>query len=210
MKQFLSMISFILVIMNVAVTANNNYLTEEITMQDRKVIQKPTKMIIGIECRTSNAPDAGPHDIPRHWEKFYTNNILNKIPNKTSNEVIALYCDYEGDYTQPYSLVIGCEVSTVDEIPEGKAEDYPEARKPAYKLEIDFGPLGKKRSSAQITHHYTKEDLLGKQIIAVVNFPPKQIGKFVSEVLTLGLPNENGTIILTEPTTKVPNGSRLF
>jgi tRNA-binding protein len=91
-----------------------------------------------------------------------------------------------------------------------KAEDYPEARKPAYKLEIDFGPLGIKRSSAQITHRYSKEELLGKQIIAVVNFPPKRIGKFVSEVLTLGLPDENGMVVLTEPTRKVPDGSRLF
>lgn len=91
-----------------------------------------------------------------------------------------------------------------------KVEDYPEARKPAYKLEIDFGPLGKKRSSAQITQHYSKEELLGRQIIAVINFPPKQIGKFVSEVLTLGLPDENGMIVLTEPTRKVPNGSKLF
>jgi tRNA-binding protein len=91
-----------------------------------------------------------------------------------------------------------------------KVDDFPEARKPAYKLEIDFGPLGKKRSSAQITHHYSKEDLLGKQIIAVVNFPPKQIGKFISEVLTLGLPDENGNIILTEPTKKVPNGNKLY
>ncbi len=89
-------------------------------------------------------------------------------------------------------------------------EDYPEARKPAYKLEIDFGPLGKKRSSAQITTHYTKEELLGKQIIAVVNFPPKQIGKFISEVLSLGLPDEAGNVVLTTPTQKVPNGSRLF
>jgi tRNA-binding protein len=91
-----------------------------------------------------------------------------------------------------------------------KVEDYPEARKPAYKLEIDFGPLGKKRSSAQITQHYSKEELLGKQVIAVVNFPPKQIGKFVSEVLTLGLPDENGNVVLVEPTRKVPNGSKLF
>lgn len=91
-----------------------------------------------------------------------------------------------------------------------KVEEYPEARKPAYKLEIDFGPLGKKRSSAQITNHYSKEELIGKQIIAVLNFPPKQIGKFVSEVLTLGLPDENGSVILTEPSKKVPNGSKLF
>ena len=91
-----------------------------------------------------------------------------------------------------------------------KVEDYPEARKPAYKLEIDFGPLGKKRSSAQITQHYSKEELLGKQVIAVVNFPPKQIGKFVSQVLTLGLPDENGLVVLTQPTRKVPNGNKLF
>lgn len=89
-------------------------------------------------------------------------------------------------------------------------EDYPEARKPAYKLEIDFGAFGRKRSSAQITQHYRKEDLIGKQIIAVVNFPPKQIGKFMSEVLTLGLPDKEGHVILLEPTVKVPNGNRLF
>lgn len=88
--------------------------------------------------------------------------------------------------------------------------DFPEARKPAYKLEIDFGDLGIKRSSAQITQHYKKEDLVGKQVIAVVNFPPKQIGKFFSEVLTLGLPDEKGNVVLLEPTVKVPNGSRLF
>lgn len=89
-------------------------------------------------------------------------------------------------------------------------EDYPEARKPAYKLEIDFGELGRKRSSAQIIQHYRKEDLLGKQVIAVVNFPLKQIGKFMSEVLTLGLPDQQGNVVLLEPTMKVPNGGRLF
>lgn len=91
-----------------------------------------------------------------------------------------------------------------------KVEDYPEARKPAYKLEIDFGPLGAKRSSAQITQHYSKEGLLGMQVIAVVNFPTKQIGKFISEVLTLGVPDENGFVVLMQPTKKVPNGSKLF
>ena len=90
-------------------------------------------------------------------------------------------------------------------------EDFPEARKPAYKLQIDFGPeLGVKRSSAQVTTHYNKEELLGKQVIAVVNFPPKQIGKFFSEVLTLGLPDANGQVVLVRPTLDVPKGSRLF
>lgn len=91
-----------------------------------------------------------------------------------------------------------------------KAEEFPEAHKPAYKLEIDFGPLGVKRSSAQITHHYSREELQGKQIIAVVNFPPKQVGKFRSEVLVLGLPDENGHIVLTVPSQSAPNGSRLY
>lgn len=89
-------------------------------------------------------------------------------------------------------------------------EDYPEARKPAYKLEIDFGPFGKRRSSAQITQHYWKEELIGRQIIAAVNFPPKQIGKFMSEVLILGLPDEKQQVVLLEPSLKVPNGGRLF
>lgn len=90
-----------------------------------------------------------------------------------------------------------------------KAEEYPEARKPAYKLEIDFGPLGKKRSSAQITHHYRTGDLVGKQVVAVVNFPPKQVGKFISEVLVLGLPDEEGKIALLESKIQVPNGGRV-
>ena len=89
-------------------------------------------------------------------------------------------------------------------------EDYPEARKPAYKLQIDFGPLGIKKSSAQITTHYSKEQLIGKQVIAVVNFPPKQIGKFLSEVLTLGLSDAEGAVVLLESLIKVPNGAKLF
>src|SRR6266704_5034061 len=86
------------------------------------------------------------------------------------------------------------------------AEPFPQARKPAYKLTIDFGPeIGIKRSSAQITN-YTKEELLGKQVIAVVNFPPRQIGPFLSEVLTLGVPDEEGNVVLLAPTTDVPLG----
>lgn len=88
-------------------------------MKNYTVVQKPSIVLMGIECRTSNAPDAGPQDIPKHWEKFFAENVINQIPNKTSNEVLALYCDYEGDYTQPYSLVIGCPVSSFDVIPEG-------------------------------------------------------------------------------------------
>lgn len=90
-------------------------------------------------------------------------------------------------------------------------EDFPEARKPAYKLTIDFGPeIGTKKSSAQITTHYTKGELVGKQVVAVVNFPQKQIGPFVSEVLTLGLPDANGNVVLLVPTAGVPNGGRMY
>lgn len=90
-------------------------------------------------------------------------------------------------------------------------EDFPEARKPAYKLTIDFGPeIGVKKSSVQITKHYTKNEIVGKLVIGVVNFPPKQIGHFLSEVLTLGLPDENGDVVLLMPTKKVPKGARMF
>lgn len=91
------------------------------------------------------------------------------------------------------------------------AEDFPEARKPAYKLSIDFGAeIGIKRSSAQITDHYTKGELVGKQVISVVNFPPKQIGPFVSEVLTLGVQDGEGKVVLLSPTKEVPNGGKMF
>lgn len=88
--------------------------------------------------------------------------------------------------------------------------DYPEARKAAYKVKVDFGELGIKMSSAQITAHYTKEELLGKQIVGVVNFPRKQIGKFMSEFLVTGFADENGDIVLTALNGKVPNGSKMI
>ena len=91
------------------------------------------------------------------------------------------------------------------------AEPFPEARKPALKLVIDFGPsIGRKKSSAQITEHYAAEALLGRKVAAVVNFAPRQIGKFMSEVLTLGFADAAGAVVLFQPDHPVPNGSRLF
>jgi tRNA-binding protein len=91
------------------------------------------------------------------------------------------------------------------------AQPFPEARKPAIKLWIDFGePLGQKTSSAQITGHYRPDQLIGRQVCAVVNLPPRQIGPFVSEVLTLGLPSDEGEVILIRPDFAVPNGGRLY
>ena len=92
-----------------------------------------------------------------------------------------------------------------------KAEPFPEARKPAYKLTVDFGPeVGVKRSSAQITRHYAPGELVGRRVAAVVNFPPRQIGPLMSEVLTLGVPDEAGEVVLVHPDKDVPLGGRLF
>jgi tRNA-binding protein len=92
-----------------------------------------------------------------------------------------------------------------------EAKPFPQARKPAYQLLLDFGPeLGPRKSSAQVTHHYTPDMLVGRQVLAVVNFPPKQIGPFMSDVLVLGVPDEAGHVVLSAVTTPVPNGSRLF
>ncbi|MEJ8755499.1 tRNA-binding protein [Pontibacter sp. H259] len=91
-----------------------------------------------------------------------------------------------------------------------EVHEFPEARKPAYKLTLDLGPLGNKRSSAQITKHYTPEQLIGQQVLCVVNLGKKQIGKYISEVLVTGFEDENKDIILAQPACKVPNGSKLI
>jgi tRNA-binding protein len=103
-------------------------------------------------------------------------------------------------------LTVDIRVGTIIE-----ALPFPEARKPAYKLKIDFGEaIGVKRSSAQITIHYALDELVGRQVAGVVNFPPRQIGPFMSEVLTLGFADSSGDIVLLQPERAVPNGSRMF
>lgn len=97
-------------------------------MENYTIVKRAPILLVGIECRTSNAPEDAPQDIPRLWGQFYSEGIINQITNKVSNEVIALYCDYEGDYTQPYSLVIGCAVTSLDNVPEGMvAKKIPES-----------------------------------------------------------------------------------
>ena len=103
-------------------------------------------------------------------------------------------------------LAVDIRIGTVVE-----AEPFPQARKPALKLVIDFGPdIGRKKSSAQITEHYKPEDLIGRQVCAVTNFPPRQIGPFISEVLTLGFHDDNGNVVLINADKRIPNGAKLL
>ena len=103
-------------------------------------------------------------------------------------------------------LKVDIRVGTIVEV-----QPFPEARKPAYKLVIDFGAeIGRRKSSAQITKNHALDALVGRQVVAVINFPPRQIGPFMSEVLTLGLPDENGEVMLLSPTAKVPDGGRMY
>jgi tRNA-binding protein len=91
-----------------------------------------------------------------------------------------------------------------------RAESFPEARKPAIKLWIDFGEMGERKTSAQLTRHYDPDSLVGRRVIAVVNFPPRQVAKFMSEVLVLGVPDEDGEVVLLQPDRDVPLGGRVF
>ncbi len=92
-----------------------------------------------------------------------------------------------------------------------RTEPFPEARKPAIKMWVDFGPeLGERKTSAQVTRHYSEEDLVGRQVLAVVNFPPRQIGKFMSEILVLGVPDGDGEVVLLQPERAVPIGGRMY
>jgi tRNA-binding protein len=119
------------------------------------------------------------------------------VTNEAEQKTTISYADFEA---------VDIRVGTIVE-----AQPYPEARKPSIKLVIDFGAeIGLKKSSAQIAKHYAPEALTGRQVAAVVNFPPRQIGKFMSEVLTLGFPDEEGGVVLIAPTLPVPNGGKLF
>ena len=111
-----------------------------------------------------------------------------------------------GQITYDDFLRVDVRVGTITRV-----EPFPEARKPAYKLYVDLGPeIGERKSSAQVTRHYTAEELVGRQVAAVVNFPPRQIGPFRSEILVLGFPDAGGEVVMIEPNRPVPDGGRLF
>jgi tRNA-binding protein len=124
-------------------------------------------------------------------------NVPKPVPEKTNPVATIAYADFER---------VDVRVGTIVD-----AQPFPQARKPAIKLSIDFGAeVGVKTSSAQLTVHYRPDQLIGRQVCAVVNFPPRQIGPFISEVLTLGMPDDDGAVVLVRPDFKVSNGGRLF
>ena len=102
-----------------SLATNKINFTKENIMENYEIVQKPAILVIGIACRTSNAPTAAPQDIPNLWKRFYSEDIISQIPNKVSNEIIFLFCDYEGDHTQPYLAAIGCPVSSINTLPKG-------------------------------------------------------------------------------------------
>ena len=142
MKKIFLTLCAVLTVVSVSATSEvnlHNHKEKERAVRNYTIVQQPAKTIMGIECRTSNDPNGGPYDIPRHWGKFYSEDILNKIPNKVSDNVMALYCDYEGDWTKPYNFVIGCEVTSKDMIPEGMvAKELPASTYAVYRIEGEY------------------------------------------------------------------------
>jgi predicted transcriptional regulator YdeE len=112
-----------------------SYITEgNASMNNPTVVYRPPLIVVGISCRTMNSPEAAPHDIPKLWTRFYQEKIMDKIPNKASNEIICLYTDYEGNYTKPYTCFVGCPVTSLDKVPEGmSAQSIPEGSYALYR-----------------------------------------------------------------------------
>lgn len=153
-------------------------------MKNHKIVHKPAISVIGIDCRTSNGPESGLKDIPKLWERFYSEDIIAQIPNKVSNEVMALYCDYEGDYTKPYSVVIGCCVSSIDTIPKGMvAKTIPASSYAVFKVSGEFPASliemwGNIWNQADLDRTYTGDfELYGEKFISEI---PKELEIFIA------------------------------
>lgn len=151
---------------------------------ENEIVHKPAILVIGIDCRTSNAPEAGPQDIPNLWGRFYSEGIIDRIPNKVSNEVIALYCDYEGDHTQPYSVVIGCPVKSIDTLPEGMvAKTIPASSYAVFRAVGEYPTSliktwGNIWKQSNLERTYTGDfELYGEQFISG---SPKQLEVFIA------------------------------
>lgn len=137
-------------------------------------------LVVGIACRTSNAPDAGPQDIPRLWQRFFSESISSLIPNKVSKEVIALYCDYDGDHTMPYSVVIGCPVSSHDDIPKGMVAKTIPAKSYALFRAVGTYPQSLIETWQHIWHeHSLKRTYTGDYEVYGID-APKEVEVFVA------------------------------